>query len=320
MPRLYLHLGLHKTGTSSLQRYLADNRDALRDHGVLFPRIWIRNSAQHDLAEIVDSRALKSLVTKQLATFAEESAGMETVIISSETLALLPNPRSLIRYFPNHDVKVILYLRQHLAHSISWYQQSVHLSDTTVPASEFLAKNGLEFSPVVSRWRRAVGRQNILLGNYDRESMSGNDIVADFFDLIQRPELADLPRIGWDSNPSIGGNLFYFKRFLNLWITRSQCREYELLFTRLAHENNRFRGSLGMNRIATDIWNTVYEHDRHSLQREYGFDLGTPPDCVLGAHMPEMSTWENDKELIRTRIEEEAPEVRKAADRVVALC
>ena len=37
MPRLYLHIGTHKTGTTSLQRFLAANRDPLRRQGIVYP-------------------------------------------------------------------------------------------------------------------------------------------------------------------------------------------------------------------------------------------------------------------------------------------
>jgi hypothetical protein len=37
LPRLFLHIGTHKTGTTSLQRFLTDNRAVLRRQGLLYP-------------------------------------------------------------------------------------------------------------------------------------------------------------------------------------------------------------------------------------------------------------------------------------------
>src|SRR5690242_19599893 len=37
MTRLYLHIGTEKTGTSSVQQFLNNNRELLRRHGVLYP-------------------------------------------------------------------------------------------------------------------------------------------------------------------------------------------------------------------------------------------------------------------------------------------
>jgi hypothetical protein len=34
-PRLFIHCGLHKTGTTALQRFLLSERDALRDLGIM---------------------------------------------------------------------------------------------------------------------------------------------------------------------------------------------------------------------------------------------------------------------------------------------
>ena len=35
--RLILHAGTHKTGTTSIQKVLADNRDWLRERGLIYP-------------------------------------------------------------------------------------------------------------------------------------------------------------------------------------------------------------------------------------------------------------------------------------------
>lgn len=52
MKYLYIHCGLHKTGTTSLQHALRDNADKLLNHGILYPNIGVpkNHAGQHNLA------------------------------------------------------------------------------------------------------------------------------------------------------------------------------------------------------------------------------------------------------------------------------
>lgn len=52
-PRLYLHIGINKTGTSAIQRFLCARPRLLAEHGLLYPR-----AGRHENAHYVLSRAL----------------------------------------------------------------------------------------------------------------------------------------------------------------------------------------------------------------------------------------------------------------------
>lgn len=45
---VYLHIGLHKTGTTAIQRYAFENREKLlKDHGILYPRSGLPEKEKH---------------------------------------------------------------------------------------------------------------------------------------------------------------------------------------------------------------------------------------------------------------------------------
>jgi hypothetical protein len=50
LPTLYIHIGAHKTATTSVQFWLTRNRDALLRHGLLYPDTNAFHFAQHRLA------------------------------------------------------------------------------------------------------------------------------------------------------------------------------------------------------------------------------------------------------------------------------
>ena len=48
---LIFHVGTHKTGTTSIQTMMQDNRDYFLEQGILFPRAGqVRNGGQHNIA------------------------------------------------------------------------------------------------------------------------------------------------------------------------------------------------------------------------------------------------------------------------------
>ena len=46
MRKLFLHIGVHRTATSSLQKFLRDNEKVLLSHGYLYPYSAPRHAAQ----------------------------------------------------------------------------------------------------------------------------------------------------------------------------------------------------------------------------------------------------------------------------------
>jgi hypothetical protein len=45
--KLILHIGTHKTGTTSLQAWLANNREALAANGVSYPHATVAHGSGH---------------------------------------------------------------------------------------------------------------------------------------------------------------------------------------------------------------------------------------------------------------------------------
>ena len=60
MPKLLLHIGTHKTGTTSIQRFCGANRDALRERGIWYPPADVgkfpSHYAHHRIAHAIADR------------------------------------------------------------------------------------------------------------------------------------------------------------------------------------------------------------------------------------------------------------------------
>jgi len=136
MTTIYLHIGMPKTGTTSLQNFLFDNREKLLDKGYLYPLLGMRSTRNitdfnhHGLANAL----LKKYDTKTPVGNAKSKSEWEgsweelkkqintikpkNVIISSEIFTTTkyfynPNTIALVKkILEEHETKIVIYLRR----------------------------------------------------------------------------------------------------------------------------------------------------------------------------------------------------------------
>src|SRR3954447_20900096 len=84
----YIHVGPHKSGTTSIQWFWQENRTELLKHGYFVPESEKKGGAHHALAEglagVDVGEHRQPLVAKSIRAIAETAA--DAVIISSEAL------------------------------------------------------------------------------------------------------------------------------------------------------------------------------------------------------------------------------------------
>ena len=119
---LIIHVGPHKTGTTTIQRYLSENKDKLERAGILYPdagRGWGVNAPEQHWHF---GRAIVEGDNSYLARFVEEleveyrSAGVRKILLSTEVLSrnnATPNKlETITRLFPNATRRWIVLLRR----------------------------------------------------------------------------------------------------------------------------------------------------------------------------------------------------------------
>lgn len=132
MPRLYVHCGLHKTGTTALQAFLTQEAATLARAGILYPKSGQRNAGggQHNLAwELTKDRRYKP-AWGGLEALAREIAGFDgDVVLSSEdfeTLLVTPDglkPLAELAAAGGRILTPILYVRHQADYLESLYYQ-----------------------------------------------------------------------------------------------------------------------------------------------------------------------------------------------------
>lgn len=212
--QLILHIGRHKSGTSSLQHFLSGSRALLSGQGILYPHAGSSNRiAHHTLAtkchpKQSDGAGLAGIAT---AIRAELEPHHTRILLSSEAFQNLPDlgrVQDFARALGVRDIRVLCYVREHLDYAVSGFRQMVQNQTRFVPFRKFAARLG-DMAPFVDRWRNIGALE---LSWYDRGLLKDGDIIAD---VCARLEIDPGVISQGDMNPSIGGNLLVYKMIAN---------------------------------------------------------------------------------------------------------
>ena len=136
MSDVFLHVGLPKTGTTTVQAVLEQRAAALAQAGVLFPggRHHVQRLAAYDLlgqrVRGDDSLAVAGAFARLVAEV--EAHTGRSVVISEEELGLARprHVRRVVRSLPGHRVVVVVTVRDLARTLVSAWQQSVVMGST----------------------------------------------------------------------------------------------------------------------------------------------------------------------------------------------
>lgn len=134
--KIFVHIGMHKTGSTSIQHFFCSQRDQLNDLLVEYPRTK-NNLIHHD-----DLLNLRFESTKKLKSILQRISGSEIkkVILSAEAVSVLNEQETLQLHnclLQFGDVTYILILRDWSGYLPSRYQQNCKRRDTQT-FSEFI--------------------------------------------------------------------------------------------------------------------------------------------------------------------------------------
>lgn len=181
--RLTLHIGIHRTGTTGLQRALAANRQELSAQGKCYP---FEETNHQKIAWALHRGKLggKGLV-KQLMPVLDA----EHIILSGEDFCIHRDLGWVAALREIRDVEAIVYLRRQDHWIMSWYNQHVKWPfsrrHSTMTPTEFLGCidefHWLDFDKMLSLWEGALGRDKVHVRVIEKAQVT--DAIGDFFAL-----------------------------------------------------------------------------------------------------------------------------------------
>lgn len=302
MRRAIIHIGLNKTGTSSIQNFLGKNRAHLATRGFCYPNLGDGSAAHHAAAAALargEGDTLRALVMAQMGE-------TDTLLLSSEAFADLDDSAVIARLFADFEVEVVVYVREHLSHLVSWYQQDIQMGSMTCGLDAYGALKTGGFAPRLEAWRRAFGAARMQVAIYDRQMLTAGDSLTDFMARIGLDGWESWPRTPWENNPSVTGNLLFFKKLANCFGDGRQPGIAEEI-EELSKLSPRFRGRLHVSAPLAEKIVHRSGADRERLKALYGLAVPVHAGPLDGEPMPFHETLAEDWTLVTEAAQETAP-------------
>jgi len=320
--KLILHIGRHKTGTTSIQRFLTANADVLAARGVCYPMSGRGSDhaesnasdedAHHRLAQIFTMGNTRDAgdIERLRQSFLAETSAFDIVVVSSEVFQNAEKFHELRKFFEGFYVVTVGYLREYASYVGSAYAQEIKASARCEDVVAFERTFGLRLDQFLWMWNLVSNETRWRL--YDPEFLKNGDVVADFLDV------AGLD-VAWTAggpgeNVSWSGNLLGFKRIAN--VCGLHLRIDRKALDRLAASNKRFSGPIRVAGEIQDAWRAS-NNCNDILRSLFG---PIPLRDFSGANdMFDWNTFEQDAYAIINAQAQGRPAGRQADMRIVAL-
>lgn len=275
---IILHIGRHKSGTSSLQKFLCDNESFLDKKGFYYPKNLRRKIAHHPLANYYHDKFYSNLTQedhKEIEAFWKEIEEHDNIIISSEAFQNI-NPVNLIQDFKNFNVTVVIYLRDQVSYLLSAYAQAVKARKITQTLEEYESTvfKDMNYLRFIQKWEKALPNAKIVVQLFDKNSLIGADIRKDFLvhcDICSADELDLLDYSFKDQNPSIGGALLEFKRLLNFtdFDTKIDVKKLYIILQTLATVNSTYKLQKVISKELYELLVNKYQESNAMVSKLY---------------------------------------------------
>ncbi len=241
MKTVYLHIGMPKTATTSLQIFLEANANILKKHGYIYPKIdvqyWYANK-RRNAHFLMENFSTKKDVQKEEKYQDDMNTGMmaimsaikkaDNVVLSDEGLWNANGRKRIFQLFKERlndediKLKIIIYLRRQDLFVNSFWNQKIKENRFNYTQEEYMNKRvprlKLNYIQYLDELSDIVGMENVITRVFEREQFTGNEksIYSDFLDAIGLEKTEDFKDLPVEANESLNGNFLEIRRRLNL--------------------------------------------------------------------------------------------------------
>lgn len=240
MKTLYIHIGMPKTATTSLQIFMADNQEALKKKGFAYPIFPFRYSEAthtrngHFLVGFFFDKDGKRQKEREERAYEKGKAQVVkllkdyNVVLSDEGIwgrsnvvrACIWQDLKELSEKEGFELKVIVYLRRQDQFISSWWNQVIKMNNNKWAADtweEYLTRYPVEidFCKRLKKIEDVVGIENMIVRRFQREDFYGGSVFSDFLHLFGLELDDDFVIDSAVTNTGLTGNTHEIKRLLN---------------------------------------------------------------------------------------------------------
>ncbi len=245
--KLFLHIGMGKTGTTALQDFFWDNRKLLAQLGVSYPKTGMQSNAHHLLSPHIPRFLEGQWNFQKVRDWAPELAKckQDRILLSSELMAWADEAAAR-KYCAQvsawFDVYVVIYLRRQDNIIMASYNQQIKAGpqkrriDMTYPKQI----ERFDYQKILAPWVDSLERGRIIVRPYERGQFHGGDIRRDFMHHVFGIEVDERFKLReGNANPRLSLATGEYKRMLNNLVQDGQknMRFNELLMRYAAEQD-----------------------------------------------------------------------------------
>jgi len=269
-PKLFLHIGRNKVGSTSLQDYIVQNRSELRAAGVQYASFFGQPKPDFDdIPAIPTHTALIGYV---------RSRGDDAVLISYEGLSCVPEAwtRVMAAEFAALNTKLILYVRPYRQWVVSSYMYDTRIGMNGRDFDRYLdhIRPSISFWPMLEIWGGAIGWSNIHVRSIDPRDLAGGDIRTDLMSAIGVAVTGELPARRANASPSWSAVEVF--RLVMRGDAGLGWDQHQVAITEALHEYID-TATLGVQQQAPVY---LQDHDAQALAALYNADLAALQSCT----------------------------------------
>lgn len=185
MRKLFLHVGVHRTGTTSTQRFMKANFDALRKKGWLYPYGEERHDAL--ITRIRNGKVSVNEVAQDLIRRADSHKDpIHSIVLSDEDISLIEDFSIFAPLAEVFDVKIVVSLRRQDLWLESWYSQNIKWQWNPALAhltfAEFFPKRKdffwIDYADRFAHFESIFGPDCVIAGVFERGDMPEGPIQS----------------------------------------------------------------------------------------------------------------------------------------------
>lgn len=193
--KIILHIGPHKSGTTSIQRFLHANARTLRWHGILYPEPWDGGFNHHCVAYALKAPDQWRQAAARIGAILEQAdaSGIGTCVFSSEVLVEDPVPfDEILEAFAGHEIHVLAYIRRPDHQWASAFAELVRQEEArrSERIDEEPAPYDCGYSTVFPKWMSRFPPERMTIAPFDQRQWHRGRLALDFLHTIGAPTAA----------------------------------------------------------------------------------------------------------------------------------
>jgi hypothetical protein len=198
---LYVHIGIHKTGSTALQIFLLNNSKFLKNFSCFYPRNGISFGPGHaNIAfQILKNEKYYNNNATALDDIVSElkASDLEKAILSSEIFCQF-NGENVVEFKEALDfvenIKIICFVRRQDELFYSWWQESVkHGSIKDFNEAYILFEKIFDYNKIIKPWANVFGDKNISIIFFPEQRDFNWSVAHEFFKVFDLSSEVTIP-------------------------------------------------------------------------------------------------------------------------------